>query len=378
MERPIIIRNGTVYDPAENAFVRRDLACREGRLTDPSGLPEDTEVVDASGCIVTRGLIDMHLHAAQSCSDTGVDPDPVCLPGGVTTAVDAGTTGCANFEAFFQNEMLHSAVDLRACLHVSPAGMTSLVHIEDSDPRYYQPGEVRRLFERYPDRLVGLKTRASRGYIDPPERGRETIQAGLDMAAVVGKPLVVHINDSVLPIGELAGMLRSGDVFCHTYQGFGETILDKTGKVRRELWEARELGVIFDACHGRGNLDLRVAGSAIAAGFLPDVISTDLTVFTRYRQPVHSLPHVMAKLHCLGMPWEKVFHAVTAAPAAFLGEPEKISLDPGAPADLAVFRVVERECLFQDAFGGKVTGRELLLPQMTVREGAILFRQVGF
>ncbi len=374
----VILEKGTVYNPETNSFCRGTVAFEEGKMADADRVKGTPEVIDASGCIITTGLIDMHVHAAQSCSDNGTAPDPFCLPSGVTTAVDAGTTGFANFEAFYRNEIVHSFTDVRACLHLSPAGMTTWVTVEDGNPRLYRPEEMRKLFQKYPGVLVGVKTRASRNYLDSCSDKREALQEALSIAGQLKVPLVVHVNDPAIPMGELADMLRPGDVFCHMYQNMGETILDDRGEIRPQLIRAGKRGVLFDACNGRGNFSFKIALPGTEAGFWPGIISSDITIATRYRNPVCSLPHVMSKFCNMGMPLEQVFRSVTAAPAGFIKEPEKASLKVGTTADIAVFRLKHVPVTFRDMFGGAMEGDRMLIPQMTVREGEILYRQVDF
>ncbi|MCC8126026.1 MAG: amidohydrolase family protein [Clostridiales bacterium] len=246
--------------------------------------------------------------------------------------------------------------------------------MEESNSAYYRVDEIKELFEKFSRKLVGLKTRASKGFID----SEKPLFAAIEMAENIGCPLVVHANDPVISMEELAGMLRPGDILCHVYHGIGDTILNEHGKVKDGILKARERGVLFDVAHGRGNFNLHVAGTAIADGFIPDIISTDMTVFVRNQAPVYSLPYVMSKIRCLGVPWTEVFRAVTLTPAHWLGESQKASLVVGTEANLAIFKIKKRIIRYEDAFGNSFDGNEILLPQMTVVGGEILFRQTEF
>ncbi|MGE4354353.1 MAG: amidohydrolase family protein [Oscillospiraceae bacterium] len=373
-----IIKGGRVYDPQKNAFSVRDIAFRDGVLISPSKAKTNVRILNADGCLVSPGLIDFHMHLAAQCSDNGVAPDPICLPSGVTTAVDAGTAGYANYEAFRLTDAAHAITDVRACLHVSPAGMTTWAYMEDGNPKHYSLPDMKKLFDKYPAELVAIKTRVSRSYIAPTGLLKEPLEAALRLAEQLDRPLVVHVTDPAFSLDELAQMLRRGDIFCHVYQGIGETILDGDGHVRPAIRKARERGVLFDAANGMRNYDSHVALSALSDGFEPDIISTDITVATQYLEPVHSLPVLMSKYYCMGMPWEKIFRTVTAVPAAILQEPEKASLQDGTKADLAVFREKDIPITFPDAFGGHISGHTVLVPQLTVKDGRIVYRQVDF
>lgn len=94
----ILIKNGTVIDPQNGIHQRADVAVAEGKIAEVGSLEEDaTMVVDATGCIVTPGLIDHHAHL-YPLAKIGIPAEAMCFSSGVTTAVDAGSTGCATFQ----------------------------------------------------------------------------------------------------------------------------------------------------------------------------------------------------------------------------------------------------------------------------------------
>ena len=167
-------------------------------------------------------------------------------------------------------------------------------------------------------------------------------------------------------------MLRPGDIFCHCFQGKGHPILTEDGGIDRGVLEARERGVLFDAANGRGNFSLSVARRALRAGFLPDIISSDLTVSTFRGSPhVRSLPHVMSKYLALGLSLSEVLRRCTEKPAQLLGlEGEIGTLRPGARADIAVFRLEDRNWEQEDFCGEKIRCEQLLVPRMTFLDGS--------
>ena len=174
-------------------------------------------------------------------------------------------------------------------------------------------------------------------------------------------------------------LLRPGDVFCHCYHAKGNTILDDKGHVSKEIWEAKKRGVLFDAANGKSNFAFSVAEPAMAEGFFPDIISTDLTCLTIYKDYSFGLPYVLSKYICMGMPVDQVLKAATETPAKWLGKETEIgTLAPGARADIAVFRWKEMPVTYRDARGDSYCGKGLLIPQMTVKDGVIVFRQPDF
>ena len=147
----------------------------------------------------------------------------------------------------------------------------------------------------------------------------------------------------------------------------GHSILTADGGIDPGVLKARERGVLFDAANGRGNFSLSVARRALRAGFLPDIISSDLTVSTYRNSPhVRSLPHVMSKYLSLGLSLPEVLRRCTEIPAKLLGmEGEIGTLRPGARADIAVFRLTEQTWEQEDYCGSKIRCEQLLVPQMT-------------
>ena len=174
-------------------------------------------------------------------------------------------------------------------------------------------------------------------------------------------------------------MLRPGDVFCHMYYGDGDTILDEKGRVKPEIWKARERGVVFDACNGRNNFAFKTAVPAVREGFIPDIISTDISPITFYKQPAVSLPYLLSKYMGMGLSLEQVIDCATINPARLLGMEEELgSLNPGTEADIAVFKVKECQVTFGDYLGDVLKGDRILVPQMTIKGGEIVYCQMDF
>jgi dihydroorotase len=174
-------------------------------------------------------------------------------------------------------------------------------------------------------------------------------------------------------------MLRPGDIFCHVFQGKGDTIIGLNGRVKHGIKAARDRGVIFDACNGSYNFAFRVAKAALDDNFYPDIISTDLNTLNLYKHPVISMPYVMSKYINMGMAIEEVFRSCTRTPALLMGMDGRIgTIAPGAFADVAVFRIINQDTIFYDYLNDYVRGGKLLVPQMTIKDGVIVFRQVNF
>jgi predicted amidohydrolase len=262
-------------------------------------------------------------------------------------------------------------------VNVSATGLLTPRYHENVDPKHYDIGALKSLFAKYPGQLIGLKVRQSRDIVG--ELGSEPLRATVKMAEEIGCRVVVHVTDPPCPITEIADLLRSGDVFCHVFHGAGNTIIGDHGQVLPGIRAARKRGVIFDAANGKSHFSFAVARAAIGDGFLPDVISSDLTPLTLYTDYAFGLPYLMSKYLNLGVGLKEVVAACTSTPANLLGMQGTLgTLAPGAMADIAVFKLAQRATRFCDTPGETFVGEQLLVPQMTVLGGQITYRQVDF
>lgn len=379
MKCDILIRNGRIIDPAENRDTIGDLLIDNGYIIKGKGSePVDaTQVIDATGCLVLPGLIDFHTHLFKGGSDLGILPDVGLLPNGVTTAVDAGTPGSANFEAFYLSVICHSTVRIKTFINVSATGQTTSSYPENVDPQYYQTDKIASLMQKYQGQIVGLKIRQHKEAVH--ELGSKPLAAAVRMGETLGCPVVVHISNPPCPLEELVDLLRKGDIFVHAYQGKDLSIFDEENGVNSAVAAARQRGVFLDASGGRFHYSFKTIRKALDYDFLPDIIGTDITYYSLYRKPVFGLPYVMSMYLNLGLPLERVIAACTAMPAQALGMAGEIgTLAPGACADVAIFRLTDCPVDFVDPLGEKIVGKMLLVPKLTIRAGQIVFRQIDF
>ena len=372
-----LIKGGNVYDPASRQWSRRDVAVKDGKIADAAAA-EDWEVIDGNGCIVTTGLIDYHVHYFNHGTENGCNGDVASFPCGVTTAVDGGSCGAANYELYRRTAMAFSDVRIFNMLLMGSGGQSTDRYPERLEERYFDREKIRMLFRRYPDNLVSLKTRMSVGIISE-EEAEKSLRATVELAEELGCNVNVHITNPVMDLEELTAILRPGDVVCHVYQGKGrETILDESGNVRNGIRKARERGILFDASNGCNNFDLEVCRRAIEQGFVPDIISSDINTSGFYLQPLHSLPRILSKYLEFGMCLEDILDRATIAPARLIGREELASMDPGTEADIAVFRMKEKPVRYFDRDGHQMAGSHVLVPQLTMKGGKIMYCQADF
>lgn len=374
----LLIFGGIIVDPASNVNASGDVWIDGDKISDVNSEQNSEAVtsIDVTGCYVFPGLIDYHAHLFYGGTAIGVSPDLALLPQGVTTAVDQGSAGVSNFERFMDSVVSRQTTRIFSYLHVNPTGLASLPHSpEDVDPTHYDLQQSRNLFEQYAGQLLGLKIRSSREIVK--ELGLQPLRQAIRLAEQLGCRVVVHTTNPPTSVGELAELLRAGDVYTHMYQGKGSSIIADDGKLAASIRQARERGVIFDTADGRAHYVLSVAAAALADGFMPDIISTDLTLGNVYDPSVFGLPFIMSKYLALGISLADVVNACTAAPAKLLGMEGKLgTLTPGAYADVSVFRLVKKRAQFTDFTGQTLVCEQLLVPQLTVSHGKVVYRSL--
>jgi len=180
-----------------------------------------------------------------------------------------------------------------------------------------------------------------------------------------------------VPLPDLIAHMKPGDIVTHCYHGRNHGIMGQEKQfVLKEVVEAQRAGIVFDCAHGRSHFNFRMIEKALDQGFLPDTISTDLTMTSASRGPVWDLPTTMTKLLHFGMPLEEIVRRATASPARILGYEGTVgTLKPGANADVSVFELRDGSFELRDSDGNTVTAKRRLLAQMTVKEGRIWYER---
>ncbi|MEG1857674.1 MAG: amidohydrolase family protein, partial [Pseudoflavonifractor sp.] len=296
------------------------------------------------------------------------------------TLIDAGTAGWANYDAFHNTVIANSLCRVHSAVGYNSSGQVELGYLEDYNRTQIRPDRIRRLLEKYPGEVVGIKMRFQKEVVG--EDGLHYLEELITVAEEVGCPVVVHTTNPPVHGGAIASLLRKGDIYCHCYQGKGLTILDENGAVRPEVLAARKRGVLFDAANGTSNFSFAVARAAMQDGFYPDLIGADNAI-NSFGLALYAtnLPFVLSKYLSLGMGLMDVLACATSAPAKFLGRTDIGTLHPGALADLAIFSMSNRETSFWDSVKTaetEVIGHEMLVPRMTWLGGQVVFRSNDF
>jgi dihydroorotase len=337
-------------------------------LDEPSGIG----VVDASGLLVTPGLVDCHVHAFRWGHLISLDVDPVSSQSGVTTFVDGGSAGSLHFMAFRRFVMDHVRSNLYALLNVSAIGQTvdglkGVDAWENDDLRFLHLDSAVETVEKNRDVVVGIKVRIHTG-LDPVL----PMGAARALADAVGLPLVVHTMKAPPLFSDLLPYLRAGDVVTHMYHPGPGCLVDRNGRIAPEYVEARQRGVLFDTGTARFHTCHPVAQAAIAEGFLPDTISTDLCL-TNYRHITIDMPTTLTKFMALGLSLEQVLQRATVEPAKMLpADRGHGRLAEGLPADIGLFALESGEFSYEDYFGNALRADGRLVCRGTIKDGRLL------
>jgi dihydroorotase len=369
----LLICGGRVIDPSQDLDSVRDVAITGGKIAciDPN-IPADEalEVIDARGKIVTPGLIDIHTHVFPYVGPYGVEPDPYCLHRGVTTAVDAGTSGAFSFPSFRKFTIERAATRIRALLHVVSIGMIAggtpnMGELEDL--RYCVPKIAVEEVNKNRDLVVGLKIRFSRGYTGPNDY--EGMKRAREAADEVHLPLMIHIGWAHTALPRLLALMKKGDVVTHSFNGRPNGIIHEGGKLLPEVIEARQRGVLFDVGHGAGSFSFDTMEKCLQQDFLPDTISSDL-YSANINGPVYDLATTLSKFLMLGLSLRQAIERATSRSARVFDFGAEIgTLRPGAEADVSVLELREGEFVFTDSGGETRTGRQRIEPVVTIRGG---------
>ena len=364
----LVLKGATVIDGAQGLNGEYDVAVHgekiaavEKEIAEPA-----KETVDLGGSILTPGWIDIHTHIYAGATTWGIQGDALCLATGVTTVVDAGSPGWANFMGFHDYVAAPARTQVLTFVHISGIGLTCGPVGEMLDLRYADPERTAYIIGRWPDLCVGVKVREGRHQVG--ENGVAPLKLAVKAAELSNSKVMVHAGAGV-PLPDVLGEVRPGDIVTHCYHGGGDTILDPGGRVIPEVWAARERGVLFDLGHGGGSFMFEVAKKALSQGFPSDVISTDLHVLC-LNDPVCSLPETASKMLNLGMELPEVVYQTTAAPAAAIGRDNELgTLKVGTVADLAAFEVRYGAFEFRDVRDNLEVGSRMIQPVLTVRKG---------
>ena len=373
--KDLILRGARVIDPSQNIDRVTDVRFTGGvvaAIGDQLPAGPDTELHDVRGKIVTPGLIDLHTHVYWGGTSIGVDAVELARSSATATFVDAGTAGAGNFPGF-RKHVIEPALPVRILplLNLSFPGIfafsNSVMVGECGDLRLLDITECVRVAKENADLIVGIKVRVGRGASG--NSGIAPLDMALEVAEAVGLPLMAHLDHPPPSRLDVMGRMRPGDILTHCFRPFPNAPSGPNGGVRPEVLAARERGVIFDIGHGGGSCGFVTSRHMLAAGFKPDVISSDVHILS-INGPAFDLLHTLAKFHALGMTLPEVVACATVNAARAIRRPDIGTLKPGSVGDASIFEVLDEPTPYTDVLGEVITGDKRFAARGLVLAGA--------
>lgn len=358
----LLIKNGLLLSPA-NGFKgeKRDILIKDGKIQQiGEKLSDEAKVIDASGCIVTPGFIDIHVHCYPD-TFLGMLPDTLGIERGATTIIDAGSSGADNYEDFKTKYIDTAKTKVFTLINLSKEGLVRGHELDSPDKINLE--SLAKIVEKYTDNIVGLKARASASVVG--DMGLVPIKTAADTAQELGKPLTVHVGNYPPALVEVLNLLNKGDVVTHAFHGKKGGILTEDGHVLPEAIEARKRGVLFDVGHGVASFSFRVFEKAMEEGFPCDIISTDLHK-ENYNGPVYNMAAVASKVLNSGESLEHIVEKCTTIPARHYGLKDLGEITEGYIADFNIMALEDCDEEVVDSIGDSIRLTKKLVLKKTI------------
>ncbi|MFC2123223.1 amidohydrolase/deacetylase family metallohydrolase [Bacteroidota bacterium] len=372
----ILLVNGHVFDPKNEIDGEMDVAIAEGRIfrvaNNISG-SEAKKVIDVTGMYVCPGLIDIHTHVFVGSQpgkfadgSNSLSPDDFTLRAGITTVVDAGTSGWKNFPKFKAQVIDQSKTRILAFLNIAGSGMTG-----DDQQENINDMEVNQAVKcvvEYPDIIVGIKIGHYTGNLWTP------FDRAVEAANQTDRPMFVECHLPQYSLKDQLERMRPGDIITHSYEKVSErsSVIGEDGHVRSFVVQSRDRGVLFDVGHGGAGFWFSEAIPALEQGLLPNSFGSDLHRFSM-NAGMKDMLNIMSKYIAMGMDEKDVLTRATWFPAKSIQREDLGNLGERAVADVAVLRIIDGTFGFVDAGKNKIIGNRKFEAELTIRAGKIVW-----
>jgi dihydroorotase len=373
----LLLKGGHVIDAKNNIDAVRDVAIKDGHIAKVAlNIPANSAIkmVNVAGLYVVPGLIDLHTHVfwglqknSYDDGDWGLSPDGFTLRNGVTTIVDAGSSGWRNFPEFKERVIDQSQTRVLAMLNIVGAGMgNGPIEQNTTDMDGKATGEMAL---KYPGVIVGVK---SAHFTGPQWTPYEQAVIAGNIAHI---PVMIDYGSRRIerPLYQLLEeKLRPGDIYTHMYGGGRGEQDSQTGGPGKGMWEGRQRGIYFDIGHGQSSFYFSVAVPLIKAGFVPDSISTDLH-YDSMNAGMKDLLTTGDKFLAMGLPLKEVIADMTWHPAREIQQTQLGNLSEGAIADVAVLSMNHGNFGLVDGGGFVMKAHEKLVAELTIKDGKFIY-----
>jgi dihydroorotase len=375
----ILIKNANVINAEKSTIEKGNIAIFNGKFVEynPNELYTIGDELNAEGYYVSPGWIDSHTHIFKDVTEPGMAADLGLIPMGITSTIDGGSSGIGTWPIFKSHIVDTGYLNVFYSINVSPAGQITERYPENVDPQNYDIDKLRAVLETDSEHARGLKLRYGAEVVEP--FGNDVLDKTIELANKLDCTITLHVTNPPCPMEEIVSKMRPGDIICHIYQGKRSTIIDGNGKVKDAVFEARKRGVYFDSADARINHCYNVIKPAIAQGFKPDIISTDLTQNGIFSNMCWGLPVVLSKWLNLGLSLEEVIADCTYHPAKIHHLPNGIgTFDNGAAANATIFSLENKAFHLKNRMGEEFDGNKLILPQVTIINGKVRYKSLLF
>ncbi|EUJ42780.1 amidohydrolase/deacetylase family metallohydrolase [Listeria riparia] len=363
----ILIKNAKTLDGLTTC-----VAIKQGKIIAvASSLQDDAaeKVIDLkSKRFISAGWIDDHVHCDNDMPLYYDTPDEIGIKKGVTTIIDAGSTGADTIQEFYQHTR-EAKTNVYALLNISKTGI--IAQNELADLKNIQKQLVKQRVAALPDFILGLKARMSKTVVG--ENNYIPLEIAKELQAELHNiPIMVHIGSNPPELLEILNRLDQRDVLTHCFNGKENGILDQAAKnIKNCAMDAYKRGVRFDIGHGTDSFNFITARYAKEAGITPYTLSTDIYYKNRESGPVFDLATTMEKLLVVGYSMSEIIRMVTEHPAESFRLKNKGKLEVGYDADITIFDIVEGTKELVDSNGNKEITKKLIIPSYTIVGGEI-------
>ena len=372
----LLLKGGRLIDAKNKIDAKMDVAVKGGKISRVAAdihASAAKKVLDVSGLIVAPGLINIHTHVFAGSNPGFLDgqssqlPDAFAIRSGITTVVDAGTTGWRTFPEFKAKVIDPSITRVLAWINIFETGFSSGSGFEP-DMGSVSVQKTAETIQKYSEYIVGTRVGHYKGKSWIPfERASEA-------AKIANTPLFVECHMPQYTLQEQLDHMRPGDIITHSFENVSErmTVVDEQGKVRPFVLDAQKRGVLFDVGHGGAGFWFNQAIPAFNQGLWPNSFGTD-EHRTSMNSGMKNMLNVMSKYLNIGMSIPEVIARGSWNAAKSIKREDLGNLSEGSVADIAVLGIINGKFGFVDSGQNRIEGDRKLEAELTVRAGRIVW-----